>query len=89
MPQHNTVQERQTNAASPTGAQHHYKAAEHHEEAARHHHQASKYYEQGEHQKAAHQAHIAHGHHLQALHHGEEAAKLYRDEHCPKCQSES
>jgi hypothetical protein len=51
-------------------------AAEHHNHAAKHHQEAAKHHEAGNHEKAAHHAHIAHGHHLHAERHANEAAKL-------------
>ncbi len=42
----------------------HQKAAMHHTAAAKHHLQAVKYYEEGQRDKAAHSALLAHGHHL-------------------------
>ena|SRR5438309_8540335 len=43
------------------GVEHHHKAAEHHEHAAKHHREAAKHHEAGDHEKAAHHAHTAHG----------------------------
>src|SRR5271157_1730529 len=46
---------------SKEAAHHHAQAAEHHEHAARHHREAAKHHEGGEHEKAAHHAHVATG----------------------------
>jgi hypothetical protein len=62
-------------------AEHHTKAAEHHEHAARHHREAAKHYASGNHEKAAHHAHVAHGHHLHAIHYAEESAKHHAAEY--------
>jgi len=43
---------------SKQSAEHHTKAAEHHEHAARHHKEAAKHYAGGNHEKAAHHAHV-------------------------------
>jgi hypothetical protein len=69
---------------SKESAEHHTKAPEHHEHAARHHREAAKHYGAGNHEKAAHHAHVAHGHHLHAEHHEEEAAKHHVEEHGSK-----
>jgi len=59
------------------GAQYHLKAAEHHEYAARHHREAAKRYEEGNLDKAAHHAHLAHGHMLHATNGAQEAVKAH------------
>jgi hypothetical protein len=61
--------------------EHYRNAARHHEQAAYHYKEAAKYHEAEEHEKAAHQAYLAHGHNQHAIHHGVEAAKLHA-EHC-------
>jgi len=43
---------------------HHRKAAEHHEQAAQDYKEEATYHEAGKHEKAAHDAHLAHPHHL-------------------------
>ena len=58
---------------SKQAADHHKKAAEHNEHAAQNHKEAAKYHAAGEHEKAAHYAHLAHAHHLHVAHHSAEA----------------
>src|ERR1017187_9180989 len=65
------------NDMSKAAAAHHLKAVEHHEHAARHHREAAKHHEAGNHEKAAHHAHLAHGHHLHATEYAGEAAKAH------------
>ena len=48
---------------------HHHEAAKHLDEAARHHREAAKHAETGQHEKASHHAHLAHGHKLHAIEH--------------------
>ena len=52
-------------------------AAQHHKEAARHHHE-------GNHEKAAHPAQVAHGHDIHATHHADEAAKAHVESYASK-----
>jgi hypothetical protein len=66
---------------STQSAEHHRKAAEHHEHAAKHHLTAAEHHEAGNHEKAGHHGHLAHGHHVQAEYHAEEAAKHHTTEH--------
>jgi hypothetical protein len=73
---------RQENSmAAKTHMEHHESAAEHHESAAEHHREAAKHYKAGDHEKAAHHAHLAHGHGVHASHHAEEAAKHHVEHH--------
>jgi len=58
-------------------------AAGRHEKAAYHHKEAAKYDQAEEHEKAAHDAYLAHGHSQHAVHHEAEAAKL----HAERCAS--
>ncbi len=66
-------------------ADHHKKAAQHHEKAAHCHQQAADHYSAGNHEKAACEAHKAHGHTCCALEHAAEASKCCVDhEGCKK-----
>ncbi len=60
-----------------TSQQHHSQAAESHEKAAKHHRDAAKLDEAGDHQGAAHSAHIAHGYSVSAMEHAAGASKEY------------
>jgi len=61
--------------------EHYHHAARHHERAAYHFKEAAKYDQANEHEKAAHNAYLAHGHSQHAAHYDAEAAKLHA-EHC-------
>src|ERR1700693_4750673 len=64
-----------------TEEEHHEAAAQHHEQAARHHRVAAKQDHAGNHEKAAHYAHLAYAHHVQAEQHAAEAAKAHAKSH--------
>jgi hypothetical protein len=68
-------------AMSKAHHEHHASAAEHHEHAAHHHREAARHYESGDHEKAGHHAHVAHGHGVHATHHAHEAAKHHAEHH--------
>jgi len=68
-------------AKAHKGHEHHTTAAEHHENAAHHHREAARHYESGDHEKAGHHAHVAHGHGVHATHHAHEAAKHHAVHH--------
>jgi hypothetical protein len=69
---------------SKKAAESHKKASEHLTHAAHHHTEAAKHHETGQHEKAAHHAHIARAHATHAREHSENAAKAHLEEHGKK-----
>ncbi len=63
--------------------EHYHHAARHYERAAYHYKEAAKYDAAEDHEKAAHEAYLAHGHNQHAIHHDAEAAKM----HAEQCDS--
>jgi hypothetical protein len=66
---------------SQKGVDHHLKAAELLEHCAKHQRAAAKHHAEGEFEKAAHHAMVAHGHLIHATEHVEEASKHHALEH--------
>jgi hypothetical protein len=60
--------------------EHYHHAARHHEKAAYHFNEAAKYDQAEEHEKAVHNAYLAHGHSQHAVHHEAEAARLHAEQ---------
>src|SRR5262249_24366611 len=71
----------QEESMSKNATDHHNAAAEHHEMAAEHHRKAAEHHDDGNHEKAAHHAHVAQGHLHHATHHAAEAAKSHLEDH--------
>jgi hypothetical protein len=56
---------------------HHEQAAQHNEEAAKHHRKAAKQASEGNHEKSAYHAQMAHGNQVKAKEHANEASKKH------------
>jgi hypothetical protein len=66
----------------------HEKAAEHHEKAAEHHRAAAEHVSEGNHESAAHHAHVAHGHAIHAHENAGLASKKHVELHAETADAE-